>query len=101
MKAPLDRARLRPEVAALLSRFRSVLLVGPHQVGKTTLARTDREAQPARFLLLGSAAMAWLRQGSESLAGRLAVVELKGRGLQPPGRQSLPAAAIGRMESPP
>ncbi|MBL8289266.1 MAG: ATP-binding protein [Rubrivivax sp.] len=135
----LERARLRNEVARLLAQFRGVLLVGPRQVGKTTLARTflppghpqyfdlenpvaaaqlrsplvvleplrglviidevqhapdlfpvlrvlmDREGPPARFLLLGSAAMALLRQGGESLAGRLAVVEVEGFNLEETG----------------
>ena len=139
----LARQRLRDEVARLLAQFRGVLLVGPRQVGKTTLARTflapgapnyfdlenpvvaeqfrsplalleglrglvvidevqhapqlfallrvlmDREDAPARFLLLGSAAMALLRQGGESLAGRLAVLEVEGFNLEEAG----PAAA--------
>src|SRR4030042_2974449 len=38
----------------------------------------DREPLPARFLILGSASPALLRQSSESLAGRLAVVPLAG-----------------------
>lgn len=135
----LQRTRLGEDVARLLTQFRGVLLVGPRQVGKTTLARTflpaghpqyfdlenpavaaqlshplavltplrglvvidevhlapglfpvlrglmDREGTPARFLLLGSAAMALLRQGSQSLAGRLAVVEVHGFDLQEAG----------------
>jgi hypothetical protein len=139
----LTRLRLHDELARLLAQFRGVLLVGPRQVGKTTLARTflapgapnyfdlenpvvveqfrsplalleglrglviidevqhapqlfpllrvlmDREDVPARFLLLGSAAMALLRQGGESLAGRLAVVEVEGFNLEEAG----PAAA--------
>ncbi len=128
----VQRHRLRGEVARLLEQFRGVLLIGPRQVGKTTLARTfvkadspnyfdledaavaaqfraptellaglrglvvidevqhspglfqqlrvlmDREDVPARFLLLGSASMNLLRQTSESLLGRLAVVEIGG-----------------------
>jgi len=38
----------------------------------------DRPDQPARFLILGSASPALLRQSSESLAGRLEIVEMKG-----------------------
>ncbi|MET0851550.1 MAG: ATP-binding protein [Candidatus Rokuibacteriota bacterium] len=41
----------------------------------------DRPRRPARFLLLGSASPALLRQTSESLAGRIAYVELAGFGL--------------------
>ena len=38
----------------------------------------DRPDAPARFLVLGSASPELLRQGSESLAGRIAVVRLRG-----------------------
>ncbi|MCX8005671.1 MAG: ATP-binding protein [Burkholderiaceae bacterium] len=135
----IERRRLRAEVARLLQRFRGVLLVGPRQVGKTTLARTfvppdspnyfdledpvvaeqfrapkallgglrglvvidevqhapglfpllrvlmDRPDAPAKFLLLGSASPALLRQGAESLAGRIAAVEVGGFSLEEVG----------------
>jgi uncharacterized protein len=135
----IQRGRLRAQVARLLEQFRGVLLVGPRQVGKTTLARSfvaadspnyfdledavvaaqfrapkellsaltglvvidevqhapglfpqlrvlmDREAKPAKFLLLGSASMALLRQAGESLAGRVAVVEVGGFDLEEVG----------------
>ncbi len=38
----------------------------------------DRQPLPARFLLLGSASPELLRQGSETLAGRIAFVEMGG-----------------------
>ena len=38
----------------------------------------DRAENPARFLLLGSASLALLRQSSESLAGRIEVIEAGG-----------------------
>ena len=41
----------------------------------------DRAPRPARVLLLGSASPSLLRQSSESLAGRIAYVELQGFGL--------------------
>jgi hypothetical protein len=41
----------------------------------------DREPLPSRFLLLGSASPNLLRQASESLAGRIEVVELGGLSL--------------------
>ena len=41
----------------------------------------DREAQPARFLVLGSASPALLRQSSESLAGRIEVITMAGFGI--------------------
>jgi uncharacterized protein len=128
----LERVALRSAVLRALSRSPSVALVGPRQVGKTTLARSllapgspnwfdledpqveaqlstllvarkdlhglvvidevqhapdlfkvlrvliDRPDNPARFLLLGSASPALLRQSSESLAGRLEVIEAGG-----------------------
>ncbi len=137
----IDRTRLRAEIARLLQQFRGVLLVGPRQVGKTTLARTflpsvspnyfdledpivveqfrrprallsalkglvvidevqhapelfpllrvlmDREDSPARFLLLGSASLQLLRQGGESLLGRIAVVEVDGFSLGEVGQE--------------
>lgn len=135
----IQRTRLRAEVARLLAQFRGVLLVGPRQVGKTTLARSfvapespnyfdledatveaqfrapkellspltglvvidevqhapelfqqlrvlmDREGSPAKFLLLGSASTALLRQAGESLLGRVAVVEVGGFDLEEVG----------------
>jgi predicted AAA+ superfamily ATPase len=39
---------------------------------------SDRRPLPARFLVLGSASPHMLRQGSESLAGRIAFVEMDG-----------------------
>ena len=128
----LIRESLRREVQAALGRSPSVALIGPRQVGKTTLARSllaadsanyfdledpqveaqlaapmvalqglrglvvidevqhapdlfkllrvliDRPGAPARFLLLGSASPALLRQTSESLAGRIEVIETGG-----------------------
>ena len=128
----LERTALESAVRAALARSPAVALVGPRQVGKTTLARgllagdspnwfdledpqveaqlvapmlalqdlrglvvidevqhapglfkvlrvlIDRPGNPAHFLLLGSASPALLRQSSESLAGRLEVVETGG-----------------------
>ena len=140
----LDRESLRNELLDALARSPAALLVGPRQVGKTTLARTlvplassnyldledptveaqlgepmtmlaglrglvvidevqrapelfktlrvllDRPLQPdgqppARFLLLGSASQALLRQSSETLAGRVAVVEAGGFSIEETG----------------
>ena len=128
----LERIALQSAVQAALLRSPAVALVGPRQVGKTTLARSllpsgspnwfdledpqveaqlaapmvalkdlrglvvidevqhapelfrvlrvliDRPDNAARFLLLGSASPALLRQSSESLAGRLEVIEAGG-----------------------
>jgi hypothetical protein len=142
--ALIDRPGLSESVRTALRRSRAVALIGPRQVGKTTLARRflpadspnyfdledprdlerlaqpmsaleplrglividevqrrpelfpilrvliDREATPARFLVLGSASPALLRQSSESLAGRLEVVEMAGL--------SLPEVGVRRLD---
>lgn len=139
MPAAIDRPALRAAVSAALQRSPAVALLGPRQVGKTTLARgfvpagaatyldledpvvlaqlaapmtllsglrglvvidevqrapglfpvlrvlLDRADAPARFLLLGSASPQLLRQGSESLAGRLAIIEMGGFTLRDTG----------------
>lgn len=133
--AMIDRPYWLDRIRQALSRSRVVALIGPRQVGKTTLARSlvapdslnyfdledpvslarldepltalaplsglvvvdevqrapdlfpilrvlaDRVAAPATFLLLGSASPMLLRQSSESLAGRLEVIEISGFGL--------------------
>ena len=135
----LERIALESAVRAALSRSPAVALVGPRQVGKTTLARAllevgsvnwfdledpqveaqlaapmvalkdlrglvvidevqhapglfkvlrvliDRPDNPARFLLLGRASPALLRQSSESLAGRLETIEAGGFTLEEAG----------------
>jgi uncharacterized protein len=134
------------QVAAVrlaLARGHVVLLAGPRQAGKTTIARrfvhpsspgyfdlenpvdvrrldepmtalgvrrgvvvldeiqrrpelfpvlrvlADRRPAPARFLVLGSASGDLLRQSSESLAGRLEVIELGGFTLDEVGRPAI------------
>ncbi|HTV94855.1 MAG TPA: ATP-binding protein [Steroidobacteraceae bacterium] len=46
----------------------------------------DRPRAPARFLLLGSASPALLRQSSESLAGRIEVIEMTGFSVEEVGQ---------------
>jgi hypothetical protein len=48
----------------------------------------DRPRKPARFLVLGSASPALLRQTSESLAGRIAYLKLEGFGIADVGVES-------------
>jgi predicted AAA+ superfamily ATPase len=140
----IERARLYAEVSEALRRSPAVALIGPRQVGKTTLARAllgesspnyfdledppvraamaeprlalealrglvvidevqhapelfrllrvliDRPGNPARFLLLGSASPALLRQSSESLAGRIEVIEVGGFTLDEVGLAAAP-----------
>ena len=140
MTGMIDRRQLTEAIATALHRSRAVVLVGPRQVGKTTLARTilphdsvnyldleqpetesllvspmtalrdrrglvvldeihrapevfkvlrvlvDRPDAPAQFLLLGSAAPGLLRQASETLAGRIEMIEVDGFSLAEVGR---------------
>jgi len=67
----LDEIQLRPEIFPVLR------------------VLADREGTPARFLVLGSAAPGLLRQGSESLAGRIAFHELEGLSLDEIGVEHL------------
>jgi predicted AAA+ superfamily ATPase len=67
---------------ALLARLRGLIVIDEvqHAPSLFPLLRVlmDRDDVPARFLLLGSASPALLKQGAESLAGRIAVVEIGG-----------------------
>ena len=45
----------------------------------------DRSENPARFLILGSASPDLARQASESLAGRIEIIELRGFGVDEVG----------------
>lgn len=158
----IERATLHGRIRAALRRARVVALVGPRQVGKTTLARAlvpasqanyfdlenprdlarlaepmtaleglrglvvidevqlrpdlfpilrvlaDRKPLPARFLVLGSASPQFLRQPSESLAGRIEVIEVGGLSLREVGarrtgllwrRGGYPASFTARTEA--
>ena len=128
----IARPEYQTRIQAALRRSPIVMLVGPRQTGKTTLARqilapdaanyfdlehpavaalmeqpmtalqglsglvvldeaqreprvfpvlrvlADREHSPARFLVVGSASPELSRQASESLAGRVEVIEVRG-----------------------
>lgn len=141
----LSRQDLSATVQLALSRSPVVLLAGPRQCGKTTLARqfvapssvnyfdledplslarlsepmtalsalsglvvldevqrrpdifpvlrvlVDRDGNPARFLILGSASGDLLRQTSESLAGRLEWVTMGGFTLREAGAEAASA----------
>lgn len=140
----IDRPALSAAIRQALRRSPAVALVGPRQVGKTTLARSlvagdspqwfdledpqvaaqlaeplvalrdlrglvvidevqhapdlfkvlrvliDRPGVPARFLVLGSASPALLHQSSESLAGRIEVIEIGGFTLDETGASNAP-----------
>jgi uncharacterized protein len=139
----IPRSKLLFTVKRALARSRAVVLVGPRQVGKTTLAREfasidsanyfdlesaedkarlanpklallplkglvlidevqhqpelfqelraliDRNHQNGQFLLLGSASPKLLQQSSESLLGRVEVIEVSGFDLSETGYEQL------------
>ena len=135
----IERKALHQTIQNALERSRVVVLIGPRQCGKTTIARqfvpptsvnyfdledpfslarldqpmsalqdlsglvvidevqrrpdifpilrvlADRDPLPARFLILGSASPALLRQSSESLAGRITIISMSGFSLEEVG----------------
>ncbi len=140
----VERACYLTKIKELLKENPVVALIGPRQVGKTTLARSlikpndlvtffdlenpthlarlddpmltlqslkglviideiqhcpdlfkilrvlaDRPQLPCRFLVLGSASPTLLKQSSESLAGRIAYLEIKGFNLQEVGLEQI------------
>lgn len=81
LEDPFDLARLQNPGLELRHRRGLVVLDEIHRlpgVFKLLRVLVDRPGPPARFLVLGSAAAEWLRQTSESLAGRIAVHVLDG-----------------------
>ncbi|MBI2071532.1 MAG: ATP-binding protein [Gemmatimonadetes bacterium] len=84
LEDPRDRARLDDPMLALEPLRGLVILDEIQQLpGVFTVLRVlaDRAGSPARFLVLGSAGPDLLRQGSESLAGRIAYQDLGGLAL--------------------
>ncbi|MCU0722321.1 MAG: ATP-binding protein [Planctomycetes bacterium] len=81
---------LRPEAAAaVLKDLRGLVVIDEiqRQPGLFPLLRVlaDRDPLPARFLILGSVSSSLSRGASESLAGRLAFVEMGGFSLEEAG----------------
>ena len=145
MSALIKRPAVEAGLRAALARSRAVALIGPRQIGKTTLARAllaaastnyfdledprdlerldepmtaleplqglvvidevqrrpelfpvlrvliDRERRAGQYLILGSASPGLLRQSSESLAGRLEIIELHDLSLSEVGVSALDA----------
>lgn len=139
----IDRIALKNRIARALQRSKSVALVGPRQVGKTTLAREflpfthpnyfdlenplsrvrleqpmtalqpleglvvidevqkapdlfpvlrvlmDQKPDFGQYLILGSASPRLLQQSSESLLGRIEVIEIAGFSLEEVGNDNL------------
>lgn len=79
LEDPTDRGRLAdPKIA--LQGLRGLVVIDEVQRAPELFALlrvlADRDPRPARFLILGSASPALLRQSSESLAGRIAFHQL-------------------------
>jgi predicted AAA+ superfamily ATPase len=81
LEAPRDLARLEEPMLAL-EPLRGLVVLDEVQrrpdLFSVLRVLADRPRTPARFLLLGSASPELLRQGSETLAGRVAFYELPG-----------------------
>jgi predicted AAA+ superfamily ATPase len=84
LENPVDLARLQDPMLAL-SKLRGLVVLDEVQrfpgLFPTLRVLVDRPDQPARFLVLGSASPDLLRQGSETLAGRIHYHELRGLSL--------------------
>jgi predicted AAA+ superfamily ATPase len=66
----IDRARLRRDIAQALEHYRGVILVGPRQVGKTTLARAFVPTDSPNYFDLEDASVAeQLRSPQTVLSG--------------------------------
>ena len=81
LESPEDLARLEEPMLALSSQRGLVVIDEVQRLPElfpVLRVLADRKRRPARFLVLGSASPALLRQSSESLAGRISHYELAG-----------------------
>jgi predicted AAA+ superfamily ATPase len=92
LEDPRDAARLSEPMTALEG-LRGLIVIDEVQrqpdLFPVLRVLADRRPSPARFLVLGSASPALLRQSSETLAGRIRFVELAGFSLEEVGAASL------------
>jgi hypothetical protein len=92
LEDPVSLARLA-EPATALRPLRGLVVIDEVQrrpdLYPVLRVLADRRPRPARFLILGSASGAWLRQSSESLAGRVETVQLGGLSLGEVGARRL------------
>lgn len=92
LENPTDLARLA-EPLTTLANLRGLVVIDEvqHRPDLFPVLRVlaDRAPLPARFLVLGSASPGLLRQSSESLAGRIQVIEIGGFSLAELGRGTL------------
>ena len=91
LENPEDLARLQDPMLAL-KHVRGLVVIDEIQrlpeLFPVLRVLADRPRKPARFLILGSASPELLRQGSESLAGRVHYHELPGFSLHETGSQN-------------
>jgi uncharacterized protein len=92
LEDPRDQARLAEPMLAL-EPLRGLIVLDEiqHRPNLFPVLRVlaDRPRRPARFLILGSASIGLLNQGSETLAGRIAFYDLPGFDLEEVGADSL------------
>jgi predicted AAA+ superfamily ATPase len=92
LEHPIDLARLSEPLTALES-LRGLVVIDEVQrrpdLFPVLRVLLDRRPLRARFLILGSASPELLRQSSETLAGRVAIVEMGGFMLEETGRDEL------------
>jgi uncharacterized protein len=88
LENPVSLARLDEPMTALQD-LRGVVVIDEVQrrpdLFPILRVLVDREPLPARFLILGSASPALLRQSSESLAGRITIITMSGFSLEEVG----------------
>ena len=110
LEDPADAARLQDPMTALAG-LRGIVAIDEVQrrpgLFPALRVLADRRPLPARFLVLGSASPGLLKQGSESLAGRIEVVEISGFALAELGpaalsrhwvRGAMPLSYLARSE---
>jgi predicted AAA+ superfamily ATPase len=91
LEDPISLARLEEPLTAL-AELRGTVVIDEVQrrpeLFPILRVLADRADAPARFLILGSASPALLRQSSESLAGRLEILEMAGFSLAEVGEEA-------------
>jgi uncharacterized protein len=92
LEDPLSLARLAEPMTALTD-LKGLIVIDEIQrkpeLFPILRVLIDRDKKPGRFLILGSASIHLLKQSSESLAGRLEVLELEGFSLSDIGVNNL------------
>lgn len=92
LEDPASLARLAEPVTGL-ARLRGTVVIDEVQrrpdLFPVLRVLADRRPLPARFLVLGSASPGLLRQSSESLAGRIEIIDMRGLSLAEAGARNI------------